>query len=190
MNSRRLFLGVDLPPSAKEECLRISRWLKQTGADVKWVEEANFHVTLKFLGDVKEGRIPEVTAACEAVSRDQPAFSFSLSGLGAFPSATAPRTLWIGAQTSGQPFERLAQDLEETLGRLGFEREERVFHPHVTIGRVRSPRNRVHLIEALHKETHGVFVPYLPPRAVTLFKSDLTPQGAVYTALATLPFMA
>ena len=188
MNSRRLFLGVNLPPSAKEECLRISRWLKQTGADVKWVEEANFHVTLKFLGEVGEDRIREVTAACEAVSKDHPGFSFSLSGLGAFPSATAPRTLWIGAQTSGQPFERLAQDLEEALGRLGFKREERAFHPHVTIGRVRSPRNRVHLIEALHKETHGVFVPYLPARAVTLFESTLTPQGAVYTALATLPF--
>jgi len=188
MSSRRLFLGVDLPPSAKEECRRIRERLKEAGADVKWVEDANFHVTLKFLGDVVEDRIPEVKAASEAAARTTPSFSFSLSGLGAFPSATAPRTLWIGVATQGEPFTRLAQDLEAALHRLGFEKERRAFHPHVTIGRVRSPRNRVHLIEALAKETQAVFVPDLPARTATLFKSDLTPQGAVYTALAALPF--
>ena len=190
MSSQRLFIGVDLPPSAKEECQRISQRLKKTGADVKWVEEANFHVTLKFLGDVEERRIPEVTAGCEAVSRVQSAFTFSLSGLGAFPSVTAPRTLWIGVQAPGTTFPCLAQRLEEALGALGFEKEKRAFHPHVTIGRVRSPRNRVHLIAALHQQTQDVSVPGLPAQTVTLFKSDLTPRGAIYTALAALPLAA
>lgn len=187
MNSRRLFLGVDLPVPAKEECHRISQRLKKTGADVTWVEETNFHVTLQFLGDVEEGRIPEVTAACEAVGRDHPAFSFSLSGLGAFPGLFAPRTLWIGVQAPATTFLYLAQRLEEALGSLGFKKEGRAFHPHVTIGRVRSPRNRVHLITALHQEAQKVFVPGLPAGTVTLFESHLSPQGARYAALAALP---
>ncbi len=190
MNSRRLFLGVDLPAPAKGACQGISRELKKTGADVKWVEEANFHVTLKFLGDVAEDRIREVADSCEAVTGSQRGFFFSLKDLGAFPSATAPRTLWIGVQASEKPFERLAQDLEEVLGRTGFKKEGRAFHPHVTIGRVRSPRNRVHLIEALHEHGNGVFAADLPARAVTLFESTLTPQGALYTALAILPLAA
>jgi len=190
VKTRRLFLGVDLPPAAKKECGRIGRRLKETGADVKWVEEANFHVTLKFLGDVEEGRTQEVTAACEAVGRSHAAFSFSLCGLGAFPSQTAPRVLWIGVQEPAQAFPRLAQGLEEALGPLGFKKEDRAFHPHVTIGRVRSPLNRVHLIEALRREAAAVRVADLPAKNVTLFESTLTPKGALYTCLASLPFMA
>ncbi len=190
MSSPRLFLGVDLPPPAKEVCHRFSRELKKTGADVKWVEEENFHVTLKFLGDVTEDRIQEVADSCGALTAKQCGFSFSLSGLGAFPSASAPRILWIGIEASEKPFERLAQGLEETLSRIGFRKEERAFHPHVTIGRVRSSHNRVPLIEALHEHRNGISVPDLTARAVTLFASTLTPQGAVYTALATLPLAA
>jgi len=190
MTSRRLFLAVDLPPSAKEACGRITRELKKTGADVRWVEDANFHVTLKFLGDVTEDRVQDIADACAATGKNHRIFSFSLSGLGAFPSVTAPRVLWVGVRTAEQPFEHLAQDLDDALARIGFDKEERTFHPHVTIGRVRSPRNRVHLIEVL-AENKDAFLPQdIPAHGITLFESQLTPQGAVYTAVQTLPLAA
>ena len=188
MNPLRLFLAVDLPAPAKDICRHLVGRLKEAGADVKWVERDNFHITLKFLGDVPEGRVAEVTGACEAVCLGRPGFPFSLDGLGAFPSMSAPRILWVGAAATGAPFKELARGLETALGRLGFKKEERPFHPHVTIGRVRSPRNRVALLEALQKEKNALTLPGLRARGVTLFESALSPHGAVYTVRAALPF--
>ncbi|MGE5280458.1 MAG: RNA 2',3'-cyclic phosphodiesterase [Deltaproteobacteria bacterium] len=193
MKDRRLFLAIDLPSDAKETCGLLAQRLKKGGADVAWVAPDNFHLTLKFLGGVAEDRLPRITDACAAVCRLHPPFSFSLEGLGAFPSINAPRVLWAGIATRDAALEKLAADLEAALSALGFEKEDRPFHAHVTLGRVRSPRGRVFLMEALQKEKSACTTPDIPARCVTLFESTLAPasgptaRGALYTALAALP---
>jgi 2'-5' RNA ligase len=187
MNSCRLFLAVDLPFPVKKACFRFAQELKASGADVKWTEEENLHVTLKFLGEVAEDTIGKLTDICRETAGRHRAFSFTLEEIGAFPSVSAPRVLWAGVGTAQDRFTALAQDLGAALKPLGFKKEDRAFHPHVTLGRVRSPLRRVFLIEALQKHKDSLRLTGIPARAATLFASTLTPAGAAYTPRAILP---
>jgi len=188
MKALRLFLAVTLPPEIKKTCREIIHTLKTSDADVNWVPEDNFHVTLKFLGDVSQDKVGDVTDVCRRVAAGHPAFTFSLGTLGAFPSLTAPRILWVGAQTDQDPFGRLAADITTALEHLGFKTEKRPFHPHITLGRIRSERSHAQLISTLHSNKNAGISREIPAQNATLFESTLTPHGAVYTARATLPF--
>jgi 2'-5' RNA ligase len=157
--------------------------LRPFGRDVAWVTPANLHVTLKFLGHLEDSRVGDVEAALRSVTVSERPFDVSIAGLGAFPSPTRPRVVWAGV---GGPevaaLVRLAERTETALGPLGFEREARVFSPHVTLGRVRQPRRDPALVAALGDGTPPVFGNVRVDRLV-LMRSDLSPGGARYTEI-------
>ncbi|MGH2628651.1 MAG: RNA 2',3'-cyclic phosphodiesterase, partial [Anaerolineales bacterium] len=159
---------------------------------VRWVRPENVHLTLAFLGDLPAERIPEVQRVVEPAAAETPPLHLSVGGLGAFPRPQAPRVIWIGVQESSGRLEILEDRLEDGLRRLGWEPPEEPFRPHLTLGRVRrgAPRPDVErLVASLQSASAGEIGSMIAPEAA-LFRSDLTPDGAVYTRLATVPFLA
>jgi len=152
--------------------------------DVAWVAPDNFHLTLKFLGPVATEGLAAVTETLTSAAAACAPFKLELGGLGAFPSPTRPRVLWVGLDTGAAAATVLATRIDEALATLGFAREARAFSAHVTLGRVRQPHAQPRLGEAL---AAARVVGAVDVARVSLMRSELSPRGARYTELATAP---
>jgi 2'-5' RNA ligase len=160
--------------------------LRPLGRGVAWVAPENLHLTLKFLGEVEEGRTAELTGSLTGAVAGLAPFEAVIEGLGGFPTPTRPRVLWAGVTASGEALGRLAARVEAALAALGFAREGRPFSAHVTLGRVRLPRRNPALSAALAAGAARSFGTS-PVGRVSLMRSELSPRGARYTELAALP---
>ena len=153
-----------------------------SGADVKWVTAENFHITIKFLGNVEEDRLEAISKAMRSVAEETAPFDTHLSGTGAFPRIARPNVIWIGISAGADRFNKLAGRLDEALQELGFPREERGFSPHMTLGRSRSPRGAEQLrrsIEQMREEDAGSF----RVESIALMKSEFRQNGPIYTPI-------
>ena len=180
--SVRCFVAVEC---GSDEVLRGFREaeerLRRTGADLKFVEPENVHLTLKFLGEVPEARAREVAQVVEATGFSP--FSFRVEEVGVFPSLSRPNVVWAGITEGVSDLAAVFEGLDAGLARLGFERERRRFSPHLTICRVRGGRNRDRLAEEVAAMADMVFGSVNVDRVV-LKRSVLTPRGPVYSDLA------
>jgi RNA 2',3'-cyclic 3'-phosphodiesterase len=178
----RSFIAIELSPQAHDELASLQSALQKAGADVKWVEPENIHLTLKFLGDLEPKKAEEVKELLiKTVSGFKP-FELSMKGAGAFPSLSSPRVIWAGVGLGAAESMRIAETIETKLQGTGIPGEERKFHPHMTLGRVRSPKNCEKLrgiIETIKFETGSK----INVNHLTLFRSRLSPQGPLYTPL-------
>jgi len=150
---------------------------------VAWVAQGNLHVTLKFLGQVEEVRVPSLIDTLRAALADRHAVDVAVRGLGAFPSPTRPRVLWAGLEDA-TGLTALAECVDLCCGRLGFPRETRAFAAHVTLGRVREPRRQPALGEALARPAD---FGRLRVDRVSLMRSELSPRGARHSELFAAP---
>lgn len=182
----RLFAAVDLPDHVKEQLVALVDELRACRADVRWVHTASMHVTLKFLGTVEPREIESIDAALRRVAGAAAPTRGRLRSVGSFPHLRRPRVVWIGLETSDDTFTRLHGSLESALAEIGFRPEKRGFHPHVTLGRVRSSRGLDALREAVASRRE-LELGAVKIDAITLFESDLRRTGAVYTALGAYP---
>jgi RNA 2',3'-cyclic 3'-phosphodiesterase len=177
----RTFIAIELPQEIKDTLGRLQQKLKAAGADVKWVEPANIHLTLKFLGEIDEPAKERISVSLEKICRSRPTFNISLSSCGAFPSIDSPRVIWAGIKEGDSQIKQIALDIEDALAQIGLPKEDRDFSSHITLGRTRSSKNRRQLSELLSslKPLEGSF----PAAKITLYKSSLTPRGPVYEIL-------
>lgn len=182
----RAFIGIDLPEAVRESLGALQRELAESHADVKWVEPANLHITLKFLGEISEEQRREVEALLKRLAAQTPRFLVSLEGVGAFPSIRAPRVVWVGISQGSNAVTGLAESIERESAALGFQREEREFAPHLTLGRVRSGRQRRELTQRLETLTWTP-LPAWSASTVTLYQSVLSAAGPRYSVLAEVP---
>lgn len=182
----RLFVAVELSEQARAEVAALQTELRSSGADVKWVEPENLHLTLKFLGETAAEKVPALTDGLRQIAAEAQPFSISMEGLGAFPRNERPRVLWVGIKEGRQPLEELAAGVEGACSRLGFPSEERPFSAHLTIGRVRSSAGLGPLVQRLRETRFGPSDRVEVRRAV-LLQSVLSPRGPVYHTLAELP---
>jgi 2'-5' RNA ligase len=165
----------------------IQRLAVQAPTGVRWVDPAGIHLTLKFLGNVVPGLAGRIIEVMDRQAASP--FSIHLSGLGMFPNERRPRVLWAGVQGALDPLQRLQEQIEEGVSRLGFPRERRPFSPHLTLGRVREPVSS----GALKRISAAVTSTSLEPTepwtvdSVHLMRSVLTPGGARYSTLASVP---
>lgn len=177
----RTFVALPLPGSLRPAVKALAGRLAKCGADFKWVEEENFHVTLRFLGEIPSADLSSVQEALKALA-SFPAFPARMGEVGAFPSTRSPRVVWLGFQQGGREMTEIAQALEKELGRRHFPPEEKPFHAHLTLGRQRSSRGLEGLVSLLNERT-AVEAPAFLLEEVVLFSSTLTPQGPVYRVL-------
>lgn len=184
----RAFIAIELPEEARDFLRRLQGQLKTCGADAKWVAPSNIHLTLKFLGEIDERKLPEITAAMEAAVAEKHPFSVRLASLGAFPKIDYPRVIWVGIDKGDSEIKEVAKNLEESIARLGLPKEERPFSSHITVGRLRSQLNKDELAQALKTIKIEPQGPEFLAAKITLFKSVLAPSGPIYTALKEASF--
>ncbi len=190
----RTFIAIPVSEEIRKALGRLAEEGKRAGGDwqgqvagVKWVDPALIHLTLRFLGDVEEARIPEVVDALRLAGGAAVPFELAIAGVGAFPNLRRPRVIWVGAVEKGSVLRGLASAVEEAARRLGFGAADHPFSPHLTVARVKSPKGLDRLVEVLERHAGDEFGTERVG-AFRLMKSDLRPQGPVYTPLAEIPF--
>jgi len=173
----RAFLAFEVSPEVRENLMRVEEELKQTRADVKLVERENLHFTVKFLGEIPDGMVDEVDRRIKTLALQK--MEVEVRGLGAFPDTRRPRVVWAGvAPHDLASVSSSGQQVIDVLEGVG-ESDERGFHPHITLGRVRSPRNHEALVAVLRDCSTRDF----GRTAITSLKlksSSLTPNGPTY----------
>ena len=190
MESIRAFIAIGLPAEVKASLARVQDELRRRGlASVKWVAPDSVHLTLKFLGNVEAGKIEPVAAAMSRGAQGVAAFELSLGTPGAFPNLRAPRVICLRLGGDTDSLSALQRGIERSVAPLGFPPEKRPFSPHLTLGRVRdraSPNDRRFLgetVSSLDVETSLSF----DVESVSLMRSTLTPERAIYDRLASMP---
>ncbi|MFH0811769.1 MAG: RNA 2',3'-cyclic phosphodiesterase [Pseudomonadota bacterium] len=182
MGTIRSFVAIPLEAEIVSRIEKIYKELKMLPADVKWVQPKSIHLTLKFLGSIEEEAIEGIAQAIQQGMKGFAPWTVAVNNVGAFPSLRNPRVVWIGIEDKGGQLITLQNRIEQAMSKLGFEPEKRKFSPHLTLGRVRSPRGKKELIQYLIDERERTFGDLKIDRVI-LFKSELRPSGAVYTAL-------
>lgn len=173
----RIFIAIDLNKGTKDAIFSEERKLKNNISGVKWVEYENLHITLKFLGEVDEEKIKYVKDALIKVSSNFNDFEINGGYLGAFPSPDRARVLFFNIEEGKEHLYRIFDKLEKRLSQIGFEKDQRPYHPHITIGRVK----RRYINVKGYTQRHVQF--RQSAGGITLFKSTLTPSGPIYTKL-------
>jgi RNA 2',3'-cyclic 3'-phosphodiesterase len=182
----RTFVAIDLDGPLKKNLEVLIDELRPNGKNVRWITAEAMHLTLKFLGEVADQDISGITNALAAVVKNHQTFSLMLRGTGWFPPGRKnPRVLWAGVLEDAS-LKNLQHDIEGAMEKLGFGREKREFHPHLTLGRVKFPSQFEPLLLELGKRKDTVFGE-MPVRIVTFFKSTLKPSGAEYGVLSEFP---
>jgi 2'-5' RNA ligase len=180
----RVFCAIELPEAVQQRVTRHIVRLKEAAPDAKasWSRADNIHLTLKFLGDIPQASVRNLSeAASRAVAGVAP-FKIRLEQTGVFPPHGSPRVLWIGVNDCEGKLGELHNHLEAECEKAGFLRESRTFHPHLTIARLRQPQH-ARTLTAPHKamdfEAAEIVVSEL-----LVIRSELSSAGSKYTAIS------
>ncbi|MBM3333076.1 RNA 2',3'-cyclic phosphodiesterase [Candidatus Sumerlaeota bacterium] len=187
----RCFLAVEISDEVRQAVARLTENLRKgvqfTRAYPSWVKAENQHFTVVFLGNQSLEQIEQIKAALNDLPQEIAPFAVEVGGLGAFPNERAPRVLWVGVRKGADGFADLYGKVVARLRPIGFEPEKRPYHPHLTLARIKALRGVAEMMDVVrsHRNTScGEFA----ASALTLFRSQLHPDGAIYTPLARWEF--
>ncbi|MBI5888396.1 MAG: RNA 2',3'-cyclic phosphodiesterase [Deltaproteobacteria bacterium] len=173
----RAFIAIELPEKLIAALNAIETELKgKCGLTKGWVRPESIHLTVKFLGDVDEKKLPEIAAALKNSASGCGPFTLTAAGYGGFPGLRAPRVLWMGVKDSPE-LQRLQQNIEDRLGAIGIAKENRQFSAHLTFLRIKSPADGRIAGAAAENLKHEISMDFYVDSFV-LFKSTLSPKGA------------
>lgn len=178
----RTFIAVELPEHLKRQVDKLIVSLKPLAEGVRWVKAANLHFTLRFLGNIERDSVPSLAEQIRKDLGDITPFSICLRSLGCFPNMRRPRVIWLGTSGDEENFKVLANEVESACRRCGYDKADKPFSPHLTIGRVKFPKGLEALIENLQKTQFKS--DEFRVDEVVIFKSDLSPRGPTYTPMA------
>lgn len=181
-NELRSFIALELSGEARDEISRVENILKETEDQIKWVNPRSVHLTLKFLGNIPEHQISSITEHLEGIASHIRPFDIVLGGIGAFPGWGSARVLWIGLDEGSEQVKDLAGEVETAMAMEGFEKDDRPFRAHLTIGRVKKLKNGRKLGDIAASIT--VEPVRIRVSRLILFKSILGPRGAEYNHIS------
>lgn len=189
MSHLRAFIAVDLPLEIRQDVWQATSNLRRdTVPLIRWVAVESMHLTLKFLGEIPSVNVEALTQMVQAQADAFNCFDIHLTGIGAFPHPQRPRVIYIGIHAPAK-LEAFQHQMESAARRLGYNAEDRAFAPHLTIGRVRQhthTADQLKISRALEEST----IDSLGTARVNsahLYKSDLKPNGPIYTNLFSAP---
>ena len=182
----RTFIALELSHEAKQELARLEETFRQADADARWVNPESIHLTLKFLGSISEEKIPGIMARLEGIASGETPFYMTLDSAGVFPKWDRAKVLWAGIGKGARRIKDIADKVSASMEVEGFEKESREFKSHVTIGRMRSAKNKDKLREIV--ESTKVNPVSSRISSIILFRSDLSKAGAQHTPLAMCKF--
>jgi len=175
-----LFLAIDVPNSVREKISAAQRFYKTLNLDATWVKPANMHLTVKFLGDTPSDLIPAIKDRMAEVANSTPPFAITLGKMGVFPNVSRPRVLWIGLEDRKDHLDSLKIRVEKEMTSLGFPPDKQKPAHHLTLGRIKSAKNKEGLKKAL-QSTQRIEMDLFEVSSIQLIKSELTPKGSIYT---------
>jgi len=185
--SIRAFIAIPLPGEVKAQARDIQTQFHKTGLRLRWVKPHGIHLTLKFLGDIDRAQVAAIEAALQAATGAWPVLNLAAKGIGVFPTVKKARVLWMGVAGDTSALHAIHGRLQSELEPLGFKPEKRRFNAHLTLARAKGRLDPGRLVGGM--ETIGRFEPIpFAAREVILYRSDLKPDGAVYTKLTAVSF--
>ena len=180
----RVFLAVEISSGIRENLFSLQQELKNILPPINWVRPESIHLTLKFLGYVEPSLVSQLLSVLEPIGKQQDGFSIEAQGLGVFPQVKRPRVFWVGFTGNTQALQNLVLEIEAALEPLGFLPEEKPYHPHLTLARIKRDNAIVGsaLVEngILHSDQQ---LGTLLIERFILFQSNLDSFGATYTPL-------
>jgi 2'-5' RNA ligase len=182
-NRIRAFIAIPLPREVLDLAGDLQDRLREQGLRMRWVRPTAIHLTLKFLGDIDPRQVADIEKVLAATASSSGSLDLAAKGLGVFPTVKKARVLWMGIAGETATLLTVQKDLETRLESLGFKPEKRRFNAHLTLARAKGRLDARRLVRCM--ETIGGFeaLPFVA-RQIVLFQSDLRPDGAVYTRLA------
>jgi 2'-5' RNA ligase len=185
-NVFRAFIAITLSPEIQlglaQTIDNLQNQLRR--APIRWVQPRNIHLTVKFLGNVSAANQGLLTRCLVAEASRHTAFELSIGGLGVFPTLNRPKVIWVGIEAPAELL-MIHKGIEGEMARLGYAPEPRAFSPHLTLGRVsRNVRSdEYQLISSAINQSKVGFLGALRVSSLELIRSDLKPDGAIYTRL-------
>lgn len=179
----RAFIALTLPPPVREHLAGVQDCLSGQGVRARWVRPESMHLTLKFLGALPAETVPAVVAALTPVAGGCPPLNLTTGALGAFPSRRKARVLWMGLEGESDRVTALQQAVETALAPLGWTPEKRPFRGHLTLARA---KGRGRFPDGIHTgltQCQPAAAVTFQAAWLTLYRSRLRPEGALYDAL-------
>ena len=173
----RSFLAIELAEDLVPKILDVQKEFKKTNANIKYVPSQNMHFTLKFFGNIDLDMVEDISMAVEKVIKNYSSFELNIKTCGCFPNMKVIKVLWLGLD-EGSPIKDLQKDLDKEFRKLGFKKEKN-FISHLTIGRVKSPKNKQEIRKTIEK-LENIEIGQMTVSKICLQKSTLTPQGPIY----------
>jgi 2'-5' RNA ligase len=188
----RTFIAIELSDSVRETIQNAITTLQGSVPShaIRWVSANNLHLTLKFLGDTPQAQIQAIQTQLHTTAKKQHPFTIEVADSGYFPNMSNPRVIWLGLKNASGELNTLQQAVENIMVEFGFAKEKRPFKPHLTVGRVKQHIDKQILTkigQELNRNRLGSLAIW-ECNLISFIKSDLTPNGALYTTLAQLPF--
>ncbi len=180
----RAFIAVAVPESVLKSCQDIVAQFKGLNLQGRFAKTRSMHLTLHFLGNIEEEQIPGIAEILEQAGKGVTPFDLEVGRLGVFPHLTHPRVVWIGVEPV-DGLMKLQSKIQQGLEPLGFPKENRDFHPHLTLLRLKSRKNLRRLAQYIETEGPGLRVGVIKAEQIHLYQSILKPQGAEYRQLLT-----
>lgn len=179
----RSFIGIKLENNIKTPILTVQSAFKDLDCKIKFVSADNIHITLKFIGDIELDHLSALNDIIKNICDNYSPIEISLSDVGVFPTPSFPKVLWVGFTDKDKIALNISNQLNDELRSFGIEKENRNFTPHITIGYIKSLKNKQKIIETIKG------IPKFSESAnyninnITLFKSTLTKTGPIYEVL-------
>jgi len=173
-----LFIAIDLPENLKEKILGVIKNFDKTVANINFVTDENLHITLKFLGEVREDDVNSIVNILSNIAKEKEEYNLNVNGFGFFGNPKFIKTLWLGIHEGKNETIELMEDLNVKLENV--KREDFKPSPHLTVGRVKTADNHSGLINEIRK-LKDIDIGTFHVKEITLKKSVLTPEGPVYS---------
>ncbi len=187
MPNLRLFIAIALPETVRKEIGEAAKKSMVPKSGVRWIKPDHFHVTLHFLGDQGDHVLPVLFKLLESAAAVTSVFPLAFGGLGAFPNLKKPRVLFVPVTRGMEDLIQLTQKISESLKKAGILAAENEFYGHVTLGRVKILKGISKTVQSLQTNIPARLA-VTRATGITLFKSELTPEGSNYQVLKEFPF--
>lgn len=188
----RCFIALDLSGEIYQNLGKLIENLKKgvqfTTSRPAWVRPESIHLTLKFLGNIEENMVEPISEVVKKAAEETSPFTIRIRDLGVFPDERRPRVLWCGMTKGEIQTVSLQKKIDRGLAPLGFEKDKRLFHPHLTLARIKSLKGTAALMSIIKANQQNSYIGECSFDRIILFRSELHPDGARYTKLFEAPF--
>jgi 2'-5' RNA ligase len=183
VDKMRLFVAMDVPDEIKGVISTALAGLKSRVEGVRWVKTENIHLTVKFIGDYEERKLDRLVDEVRKAALRSPRFTALLGGCGAFPSPKKARVIWVDMHKGGEEAAVVARKVDSRLGKIGVKRENRPFRSHLTLGRLKRPKDCSDMLDDMEEDLEELAKMPFDVHEIVLYRSILSSKGPTYVPL-------